>query len=103
MTGAGLQGIYMWGGVGVGKTMLMDVFVESAPRHFRMHRIHFHDFMLEVHMLLRNFSGEQVCARTQLVQPPPPLERFAPLPVRGRRHIHKCVCLPQIAPGQLAS
>jgi predicted ATPase len=86
LTGPSLRGIYMWGGVGVGKTMLMDLFVESAPRHFRVHRIHFHDLMLEVHMLLRNLSGEQVCRRTPLVQPLqwPPLECLAPRHCIGR-------------------
>ena len=44
------QGCYMCGGVGVGKTMLMDSFFSAAPvpdAHKR--RVHFHDFMLDVH------------------------------------------------------
>lgn len=32
------RGLYMYGGVGVGKTMLMDLFVESAPREFKVQR-----------------------------------------------------------------
>ena len=31
-----LQGLYMWGGVGVGKTMLMDLFAQAAPGQFKV-------------------------------------------------------------------
>lgn len=31
-----LQGLYMWGGVGVGKTMLMDLLVKAAPSQFQV-------------------------------------------------------------------
>lgn len=57
-----IRGTYLWGGVGVGKTMLMDLFVEAAPREFHVARRHFHDFMLDVHARLRDFSGEQARA-----------------------------------------
>ncbi len=33
-----LQGLYMWGGVGTGKTMLMDLLVKSAPQEFQVCR-----------------------------------------------------------------
>jgi len=49
--------LYLYGGVGTGKTMLMDMFYEQLPESWRKKRIHFHDFMLDVHRLLQKQKG----------------------------------------------
>lgn len=43
------QGIYMYGGVGRGKSMLMDLFFDTLPDDIRKSRVHFHQFMIDVH------------------------------------------------------
>lgn len=52
------RGVYMWGGVGRGKTWLMDQFYESVPFR-RKTRMHFHHFMQYVHRELNKLSGQR--------------------------------------------
>ncbi|CAM6094454.1 unnamed protein product [Calypogeia fissa] len=53
-----VRGLYLYGGVGTGKTMLMDMFFEELPKTWRKRRIHFHDFMLEVHSQLQKTRSQ---------------------------------------------
>jgi cell division protein ZapE len=51
------KGLYLWGGVGRGKTFLMDAFYACLP-YRRKRRIHFHNFMAEVHHEMKKLAGE---------------------------------------------
>jgi len=50
------RGVYMYGGVGRGKSFLMDCFFHAVPIQ-RKTRLHFHEFMREVHRQLRDLQG----------------------------------------------
>lgn len=52
------RGIYMWGGVGRGKSMLMNLFVETLGIAEKR-RVHFHAFMLEVDKLIREERAKE--------------------------------------------
>ncbi|CCH46255.1 hypothetical protein BN7_5847 [Wickerhamomyces ciferrii] len=43
------KGIYLYGDVGCGKTMLMDLFYSTIPKHLPKKRLHFHQFMQNLH------------------------------------------------------
>ena len=64
------KGVYLWGGVGTGKSLCMDLFFDACdlPPH-RKRRVHFHNFMSDVHMQIRAFKlgkhASQVVRRNQ--------------------------------------
>ena len=60
------RGLYLWGGVGRGKSMLMDLFFDAVQIR-RKKRVHFHEFMLDIHARLK------VERSKELGDPIPPL------------------------------
>lgn len=52
-----ITGLYFWGGVGRGKTYLMDTFYDCLPFDNKL-RVHFHHFMQRVHAELQSLNGQ---------------------------------------------
>jgi cell division protein ZapE len=52
------RGLYIWGSVGRGKSLMMDAFYNVSTLK-RKRRVHFHEFMREMHAEMQNHSGEE--------------------------------------------
>lgn len=52
------RGIYIHGGVGRGKSMIMDMFYAEVPDKLKKRRVHFHEFMIETHDWLHQHRGD---------------------------------------------
>jgi len=52
------RGLYLWGGVGRGKTWLMDLFYETLPTK-QKYRLHFHRYLQEIHEQLEHYKGQK--------------------------------------------
>lgn len=70
------SGLYMFGGVGRGKSMLMDIFYDTAPME-KKRRIHFHQFMLEIHASAHAFRQAKPSDRDGDDPIPPIADRVA--------------------------
>jgi len=57
---AAVKGVYLYGGVGRGKSMLMDMFYDAVPVLVPKSRIHFHEFMILTHEWLHQKRGDKV-------------------------------------------
>ncbi|MEQ8660998.1 MAG: cell division protein ZapE, partial [Gammaproteobacteria bacterium] len=80
-----VRGLYLWGGVGRGKTYLVDTFYDCLPAAHKM-RIHFHAFMRRTHQALRALDGER-----------DPLPRIA----REWAADHRVLCLDEFHVGDI--
>lgn len=60
---APVHGLYLWGGVGRGKTFLMDLFFHAVPFDNKL-RLHFHRFMQQVHAELKTLKDKEDPLRT---------------------------------------
>lgn len=52
-------GVYLYGDVGCGKTMLMDLFYDTIPEHLTKKRLHFHAFMQNIHHKTHKFKVDK--------------------------------------------
>lgn len=69
---AAIKGLYIHGSVGRGKTMLMDLFFDAVPAK-RKRRVHFHDFMSDVHGRIHAHRQALKAGETKQDDPIPPV------------------------------
>ena len=67
-----VKGLYIHGGVGRGKTMLMDLFFDTVPIQ-RKRRAHFHEFMADVHERIYRHRQKLKNGETKQADPIPPV------------------------------
>ena len=67
-----IRGLYIWGGVGRGKTKLMDIFFELSPIR-RKRRAHFHEFMADIHERVHSHRQGLKTGETRGDDPIPPI------------------------------
>ncbi|MGF9565724.1 cell division protein ZapE [Neorhizobium sp. JUb45] len=67
-----IRGLYVYGSVGRGKTMLMDMFFAKAPVE-RKRRSHFHEFMADVHGRIHEHRQKLKAGETKQADPVPPV------------------------------
>ena len=70
--GRSVKGLYIHGGVGRGKTMLMDMFLSMVPIQ-RKRRAHFHEFMADVHERILQHRQKLKNGETSQADPVPPV------------------------------
>ena len=87
----GIAGLYVWGGVGRGKTFLMDLFFETLPLEAK-HRAHFHRIMQDVHQRLRALGNIEdplaTVARDMAANAPPNITTAHPNTSQRWRSTH---------------
>lgn len=79
------KGVYMYGGVGRGKSFLMECFFDAVPLKRKV-RLHFHEFMREVHRELLDLQGtapKKQSIKKLLPRPTPP-NIYTPRGISGR-------------------
>jgi protein AFG1 len=63
-----LEGVYIYGSVGTGKSRIADLFASTLPPSISSRRIHFHEFMMDIHMRLHHARSQASYAGDPLLQ-----------------------------------